>query len=358
MAESARGSLGRSLLADSSERPEVQKGDSSLAVLISAFNAERYIVESVTSALSQTYQNTSVWVIDDGSTDRTWDLLSQIESPRLHRFSRRNRGKAASINELLERCGATYFAMQDADDLSDPERAAVVVKRLDEDPDLALVLSGYEAFIDGRRKYRISRSISTDEVARIIDSYSVPSHDATMAGRVDIARAIGFDSSFRIGQGIDFIWRVGERHRVLVVPEVLYRYRVHGESTTLSSTAELTYKSARVTAAAVSRRTGSTVTEEEVIKRFGIRHDVANNMYGTYALAVRTAIAEGDRSRAIRVGLHSAWRVRLGPRYLRPLLLALGGDRVADWRRARTTSSVPPEAEFFAKPGLRKRGSS
>lgn len=314
-----------------------------IAFLVSAFNAEAYIRDAVSSALDQANANVSVWVLDDGSTDATASELSEIDDPRLHVIRRPNRGKAASMNELLELCGTEYFAMQDADDLSVSNRAQIAIDHLERDPELAMVLSGYEAFIDDRRRYRISRAIPPEEVARIITRFSVPSHDPTMVGRVDIARSVGFNPRFRIGQGIDFIWRVGEQHRVAVIPDVLYRYRVHEGSTTHRGSTDLTRSLAGVTAEAVARRTGRVMTVEEVIEQFEIRHDPANNMYGIYTLAVRSALTNGDRREAIRVGLHAARRVRLGPRYLRPLLLALVGERVDRWRRSlrRTRADQP-----------------
>lgn len=303
--------------------------DSSVAILISAFNAEPFIFDAVHSALAQNHPNTSVWVLDDGSTDGTWDVLARIDHPRLHRFRRENRGKPATINELLDKCEATYFLMQDADDLSLPTRAAVVARQLDRDPGLALVLTGYEAFIDERRRYRVSMPMSDEEVSRVIDSYAIPSLDPTMGGRVDIARAFRFDPSLRITEGIDFIWRVGEQARVAVLGDVLYRYRIHSSSITKVDTAKVTKQLAAATAAAMTRRTGQAVTEEDAIRTFGIHHDAANNMHGIYVQATRSALAKGERREALRVGLHSAMQFRLGAIYLKPLILAIGGPRFA-----------------------------
>jgi glycosyltransferase involved in cell wall biosynthesis len=308
---------------------------SSVAFLISAFNAERFIFDAVQSALAQTHPNTSVWVLDDGSTDGTWDVLSQIEHPSLHRFRRENRGKPATMNELLDLCGTTYFLMQDADDLSMPDRAEIVAKRLDSDPEIALVLTGYEVFIDERRRYRISHAMSDAEVSSAIDSYTIPSLDPTMGGRVDVARKFRFNSSMPITEGIDLIWRIGEQSRVAVIGDVLYRYRIHNSSITKVDTARVTRQHAMATAAAMSRRTGRLVTEEEAIDTFGIEHDDANNMDGIYTQATRSALALGDRREALRIGVHSALRMRLGLSYVKPLFLAIGGPRFARWTQRR-----------------------
>ncbi len=59
-----------------------------VAILISAYNAEEYIVDAVRSALNQSYPMVSVWVMDDGSTDQTWNKLQELDDERLHIRSR------------------------------------------------------------------------------------------------------------------------------------------------------------------------------------------------------------------------------------------------------------------------------
>jgi glycosyltransferase involved in cell wall biosynthesis len=303
----------------------VQTDQETIAFLISAYNAEPYIVGSVRSALDQTYPNVVVWVIDDGSTDQTWDRLLQFDDERLHLRRRQNRGKPASMNELLDCCDAPYFAMQDADDISLPNRAERLVATLSEDPDLALVLSGYTAFFEGGQTYRISRRLNPADAKRLVDEFQMPSHDPTMGGRVASARVVRFDEHLRGVEGVDFVWRTAETEKIAVLPDVLYQYRIHDQSTTRSGTVSLSRSMATVYGNALSRRTGLEFTESEILDRFGIRHDASNNLWAIQVMAVQTALQEQDRRTALRVGLESLRNMRRGVRYIKPLAIAIRG---------------------------------
>ncbi len=297
-----------------------------VAILISAYNAEEYIVDAVRSALNQSYPMVSVWVMDDGSTDQTWNKLQELDDERLHIRSRENRGKSASINELLDCCDAPYFAMQDADDRSLPNRAERIVAALDDDPELALVLSGYTAFSNDGHAYAISRRLSPGDAKRLVHEFQMPSHDPTMGGRVNIPRVLRFDESLRIGQGVDFVWRTAENEKIAVLPDILYCYRIHDRSTTRKGSETVSRSMATVYGKALRRRTGLQLTESEIRDRFGIRHDASSNLWAIHVMAVQTALQNQDRRGALRIGLESARGIRKGTRYLKPLAVAVRGS--------------------------------
>jgi glycosyltransferase involved in cell wall biosynthesis len=86
------------------------------------YNHERYIRPAIESALNQTYRNIEVVVVDDGSTDRTPDILATIQDPRLIVIRQANRGPSAAINRSLARCTGRYVALFSGDDYCAPDR--------------------------------------------------------------------------------------------------------------------------------------------------------------------------------------------------------------------------------------------
>ena len=105
-----------------------------------AYNAEAFVAQAVESILSQTMTDLEVIVVDDASTDRTYDIVSRYTDPRLRVLRNdRNMGVVGSRNRGSAEARAPYLAPFDADDVSLPTKLARQVSLLDDNPGLALV---------------------------------------------------------------------------------------------------------------------------------------------------------------------------------------------------------------------------
>ena len=94
-----------------------------VSVLLSVFNNENTILESLNSILNQTYRNLEVLVIDDGSSDKTLKKIETVKDKRLLIFKNtKNIGLTKSLNLLIAKANGNYIARQDADDVSDKHR--------------------------------------------------------------------------------------------------------------------------------------------------------------------------------------------------------------------------------------------
>ena len=94
-----------------------------VSVLLSVFNNENTILESLRSILNQTYRNLEVLVIDDGSSDDTYKKIKNIKDKRLQIFKNvKNIGLTKSLNILIAKANGNFIARQDADDISDKHR--------------------------------------------------------------------------------------------------------------------------------------------------------------------------------------------------------------------------------------------
>ena len=93
-----------------------------VSIIIPTYNAEKYIKTAINSALRQTYQNIEIIVIDDGSIDRTKNIVQSIQDPRLNYFYQKNQGQSAARNTGIKIAKGEYIALLDADDLFLPEK--------------------------------------------------------------------------------------------------------------------------------------------------------------------------------------------------------------------------------------------
>lgn len=96
-----------------------------ISIVMPVYNAENCIQEAIESLLQQTYKNIEILIMDDGSTDTTWEILKQYKNvdKRISLFSnKKNIGLTKSLNVLISKSKGEYIARQDADDISLPER--------------------------------------------------------------------------------------------------------------------------------------------------------------------------------------------------------------------------------------------
>jgi glycosyltransferase involved in cell wall biosynthesis len=114
-----------------------------ISVVITAYNAERYIHASVSAALAQTYSNFEVIVVDDGSSDRTDKICAAINDRRLRYFHRERLRRARALNEGIAASEGDYIAINDADDLSLPHRLEYSMDFARLHPDLAFLGTEY-----------------------------------------------------------------------------------------------------------------------------------------------------------------------------------------------------------------------
>jgi glycosyltransferase involved in cell wall biosynthesis len=202
-----------------------------VSVLIPVYNAGEYLRPSVQSILSQTYSNLEILIMDDGSIDGCMDTIADLKDSRIRIISQKNSGKAVALNRALEELSGEFYVIQDADDISYPHRIERQVQCMLENPELAAVFTGYDIIVGRQRIAPIFSGKSINECRHGIEQFRMPAHDATPMFRVSLVREFCYEPTLRIGQGFDFILRVGEHHPMLVLGECLYSYRIHFDST-------------------------------------------------------------------------------------------------------------------------------
>ncbi|MEI7595860.1 MAG: glycosyltransferase family 2 protein [Bacteroidota bacterium] len=121
-----------------------------VSVNMIAFNASKYIAESIESVLCQTYSNWELIVIDDGSTDDTLKIANSyaVKDERIKVFSNgQNEGIVYSRNRAVHYSQGKYIAVLDSDDIALPDRLQKQVEFMDRNPDYGAVGSAFY-FID------------------------------------------------------------------------------------------------------------------------------------------------------------------------------------------------------------------
>jgi len=202
-----------------------------VSVLMPVYNGERYLREAVESILDQTFTDFEFVIVDDGSTDNTWQILQSYAAnePRIVLVrNETNVGVARSLNKGLELARGEYVARMDADDVSLPGRLTAQVAFLDEHPEVG-VLGCAVQVIDGcGNPSRIRRFPAEHGVIKWCLCFDDPiAHPTVMMRREVVGRVGGYSTDLLTAEDYDLWRRLNQVTRLSNLPEMLLYLRRH-----------------------------------------------------------------------------------------------------------------------------------
>ena len=304
-----------------------------VSIVIASYNAGPYLRPAVESVLQQSHRELDILLIDDGSEDGSIDTISHLDDSRLRILRQENAGKPAAVNRALELIEGEFYAIQDADDLSHPERIARQVACFEADPELAGVYTGYELLIEGRPIAPRFRPKSVAECAADIDQFAMPSHDPTGMYRMSLVGHFRYAEDLQIGEGHDYILRIGEAHPLMVLGECLYSYRILPDSLTRGDPERRRRFVHQVLGRACERRgLDARALFADIDEGFD-QNDRDNNLVAHF---LESAVDQRDAGQwlgAIQTGLYCLSRHPTDPVFYKPLALAMLPPTVARWVR-------------------------
>lgn len=203
-----------------------------VSVVIPTYNHARYLRYALDSVINQSYSNLEVFVIDDGSTDSTTELVKSYGS-KINYVYKANGGTPSALNLGLSRATGKYICWLSADDMLIEEKVSKQVGLMESDPSLGF---SYTSFVvidaNGKKQYNVNSAYFSDKremVTKLMEGCFINGSSVMM--RSSALKAIGnFDESLPQAHDYDLWFRFLHHYSCGFLEESLLAYRWHGEN--------------------------------------------------------------------------------------------------------------------------------
>lgn len=204
-----------------------------VSVILPVYNAELYLEEAVQSILDQTFSEFELIVINDGSTDRSLEILESFvqKDSRVRLVSRENRGLISTLNEAISLANYDFIARMDADDIALPNRFEKQVAYLKKHPDVAVVGTGYRYMDpDGQVNGKRHTFVKPSDIEASLFFCNPIAHPSVMVNYSLLGDEFFYDEQFKTVEDFELWHRLSGKYRIANLPDVLLHYRVLGNS--------------------------------------------------------------------------------------------------------------------------------
>lgn len=205
----------------------------SVTVLMSVYNGERWLSESIQSVLDQTFADFEFIIVNDGSIDQSLQIINQYaeQDLRVRLFDKPNTGLADSLNYGIARAKGVWIARQDADDVSEPDRLRKQWEFAQSIHGVVLIGSGFVLMEEeGKvgRKYTLPRNHMRLKRWLISGKRFFP-HSSAFFNRDIVQKIGGYRPRIQRAQDRDLWLRLVESGTVVCVDETLVKIRRHAK---------------------------------------------------------------------------------------------------------------------------------
>lgn len=200
-----------------------------VSVVLSVFNDEAYVRESIESIIEQTYSNLEIIIINDGSNESTVKILEEYQEKdnRIKLIHQSNKGLALSLNRGMELASGFYIARMDSDDISLKGRIATQVKALLKNKDVVALGSNADVIDrDGVYIYKIEKPLTWDEIKKTLPYRSPFIHPSVIFKREEALKVGGYPN-VPVGQDLLFFSKLSKIGKFMNIDESLIKYRIN-----------------------------------------------------------------------------------------------------------------------------------
>lgn len=209
-----------------------------VSVILPVRNGQKFIAEAIDSILNQTYQNLELIIINDGSTDKTKDILLSYSASNIKVINlAANRGESAAANIGFHHAKGEFIARMDADDISHPQRIEKQVDLMLSDPSIVVV--GTQALVINEQGYIIGKKTFPVSNKKIYDLYGICNpmlHPSCIFRRSLLPQKHKlWENNHEPNDDYITLFRLLNCGKFINLDEALVFYRIHGKNKSLEN---------------------------------------------------------------------------------------------------------------------------
>ena len=205
---------------------------SQLTVILPVRNSEEFIAPAIRSVLNQTFKEFELWVLENGSEDRTAQVVRSINDSRIKLFQLGPVGVQGALQYAIENAPTEWLARMDADDLMFPERLQIQLDFIHRNPDIVFIGTAYALLTPFGHVFEPKVTLGTREVTKESLAYNHRFFgDPTVVfNRHAALRAGGADFNFPKVDGVPLLFRLLTQGKGWEIAKHLHLYRVRPAS--------------------------------------------------------------------------------------------------------------------------------
>ena len=202
-----------------------------VSILMPVYNAEKHLAEAIESILNQSFTDFEFLIINDGSTDRSEDIILSFSDPRIRYIKNESNLKLIkTLNKGIQLCTGKYIVRMDADDISHPERIQKQVEFMESNPEIGICGSWFEAFGEVENAIVKYKETHDEIMTRMFYQCHFCHPSIIIRGEIFNELKMHFDENYSHAEDYEFYLRAAKKWKFHNLQEVLLKYRIHGES--------------------------------------------------------------------------------------------------------------------------------
>lgn len=201
-----------------------------VSIIMTAYNDEKYIEETIKSILNQSYKEFEFLIYNDGSTDESLNIIKKYakDDNRIKIYDDGKLGRAKALNLLVLKAKKKYIANIDSDDPAYKERIAEQIDYLEKNKKIALIGTGTELIDEtGKKIGEIIPKTSTEELKKQMLIGMAFNHSSIMIRRKVLLEVGNYNSTLEAFIDYELWIRVLKKYKVSNLTEILSKKRIH-----------------------------------------------------------------------------------------------------------------------------------
>lgn len=206
-----------------------------VTVLMPNYNNEAFIREAIDSILNQTFGDFIFLIVDDGSTDKSVDIIKSYDDPRIRLIIKeKNSGIVDTLNLGLKAVETKYIVRMDGDDISAPDRIRLLVEFMEENPSVGVCGSNIKSFGDLNEVWK--QELDRNKIkAKMIYCNGVTHAPSIFRTEVLKKNNIFYTNNHPYMEDYDLFFRMKGITDFAHIDYELYFYRILGHNSTVAN---------------------------------------------------------------------------------------------------------------------------